>query len=631
MSDSHHILVSIGRDNAIAVYYYNGAHQPVQYQGLLPTDFYPVNVANDQALGKIVVTNDKGIGARGPESTINKGPGTAPGAESVTGHNTYDDTGSVTDFAMPSTAALGAYTNQVFSNNDWTHLLASQSAAKCAATPQVIPAKLGCASPIKHVFLIIRENRTYDQDLGDIGKGTSDPTLAQFGKTITPNGHALANDFGLFDNFYDEGTLSADGHNWIVQADANDYIEKEFGAFYRSYPAQGGDALAYQRDGFLWNAASRAGLTSKAYGEYNNFLQQQSPVPSWSAYYQDSQILEGKATGTLPVPLSSVNTYADIPSLNAIDDHQYPAFDLGIPDQYRTDIWDQSFAQSVTTGKLANLNLIWMPDDHTAGVGTGDPNPVAEVADNDLATARIIDTISHSKYWKSSAVFVMEDDSQNGVDHVDGHRAPLLIVSPYAKRGITDNTYYTQLNAVRTAEDMLGIAPMNQEDRAAEPMSNAFTNTPNFTPFNHLANEIPLTQGLTTTPSPSPSGSASASASASASPSPSPSASSSSSASKSSSTSSGGSAAVPDFKPESAAQLGIPSSVRSIYEQWVVWSHNGRFNGKGAIQDYANPAQLNRLDWYSAHQWKTPYPGDSAILAPIQVPGANLPADYLGD
>ena len=230
MSDSHHILVSIGRDNAIAVYYYNGAHQPVQYQGLLPTDFYPVNVANDQALGKIVVTNDKGIGARGPESTINKGPGTAPGAESVTGHNTYDDTGSVTDFAMPSTAALGAYTNQVFSNNDWTHLLASQSAAKCAATPQVIPAKLGCASPIKHVFLIIRENRTYDQDLGDIGKGTSDPTLAQFGKTITPNGHALANDFGLFDNFYDEGTLSADGHNWIVQADANDYIEKEFGA-----------------------------------------------------------------------------------------------------------------------------------------------------------------------------------------------------------------------------------------------------------------------------------------------------------------------------------------------------------------------------------------------------------------
>lgn len=611
MPDSHHILVSIGRDNAIAVYYYSGARQPVQYQGLLPTDFYPVTVASDTALGKIVVTNDKGIGARGPESAIDKGPGTAPGAESVTGHNTYDDTGSITDFAMPTTAALGAYTDQVFTGNDWTHLLATQAAATCTATPEVIPAKLGCASPIKHVFLIIRENRTYDQDLGDIGKGNGDPTLAQFGQTITPNGHALASTYGLFDNFYDEGTLSADGHNWITQADANDYIEKEFGAFYRSYPAQGGDALAYQRDGFIWNAAAAAGLTAGAYGEYNNFLQQESPVPSWPAYYRDSQILEGKATGTLPVPESSVNTYADIPSLNAIDDHEYPAFDLGIPDQYRTDVWDQSFAQSVKSGNLANLNLIWMPDDHTAGVGTGDPNPVAEVADNDLATGRIIDTIAHSQYWKSSAIFVMEDDSQNGVDHVDGHRAPLLIASPYAKRGLIDDTYYTQLNVVRTVEQMLGIAPMNQEDRAAEPMTSAFTDTPDLTPYNVVPNQIPLTQGLTaSTPPASPVTSAPAASAAGAATTPGP---------------------VPAFTPESPAALGIPSSERSIYEQWVVWSRNGRFNGSNAIQDFANPAQLNRLDWYSAHDWKTPYPGDSTILPPSQVPGANLPADYLGD
>ncbi|HEY0933896.1 MAG TPA: alkaline phosphatase family protein [Trebonia sp.] len=609
MPDSRHILVSIGRDNALAVYYYNGPRQPAQYQGLLPTDFYPVAVANDPATGKIVVTNDKGIGARGPDSTINKGPGTAPGAESVTGHNTYDDTGSLTSFTMPSTAALGAYTARVFSDNDWTHLLARQSAASCTATPAVIPAKLGCPSPIKHVFMIIRENRTYDQDLGDIGKGTSDSALAQFGKTITPNGHALASNFGLFDNFYDEGTLSADGHNWIVQADANDYIEKEFGAFYRSYPAQGGDALAYQRDGFIWNAAQAAGLTAKAYGEYNNFLQQKAPVPSWSAYYQDSQILEGKAKGTLPIPVSSVNTYADIPSLNAIDDHQYPAFDLGIPDQYRTDIWNQSFARSVKTGQLANLNLIWMPDDHTAGVGTGDPNPVAEVADNDLAVGRIISSISHSKFWKSSAVFVLEDDTQNGADHVDGHRGPLLVASPYAKRGITDNTYYTQLNVVRTVEDMLGFAPMNQEDRAAEPMTGAFTGTPNLKPYTYQPNEIPLTQGLTVSPP------------ASAAP----------AASATSATSAGGAAVTPNFSPASPAQLSIPSSVRSVYEQWVVWSRNGKFNGSGAIQDWANPAQLNHLDWYSAHDWKTPYPGDSKILTPSQVPGANLPADYLGD
>ena len=595
MPNASTILVSIGRDNALAVYGYSGPRTPVKYEGLLPTDFYPVNAAYDPAIGKIVVTNDKGIGSRGPDSTIDKGPGTAPGAESVTGHNTYDDTGSLTEFAMPSMAALGQYTAQVFTDNDWTHLLGSTPLRNCNAAPQAVPQRLGCPSKIKHVFLIIRENRTYDQDLGDIGKGNSDPTLAQFGATITPNGHKLASSYGLFDNFYDEGTLSADGHNWLVQADANDYIEKEFGAFYRSYPAQGGDALAYQRDGFLWNAAEAAGDTAKSYGEYNNFLTQPSPVPSWSAYYQDSQILEGQAKGPLPVPISATRTYADIPSLNAIDDHAYPAFNLGIPDQYRADIWEQSFAQSVKTGQLANLNLIWMPDDHTAGVGTGDPNPVAEVADNDLAVGRIIDTISHSKFWASSAVFVVEDDTQNGADHVDGHRGPLLVASPYAKRGIVDNTYYTQLNVVRTIEQMLGIAPMNQEDRAANPMFNAFTNTGDFAPYTVVPNQIPLTQGLTP--------------------------SSSSSSAKAGAT----------FAPATPSQLKIPASERAIYEQWVVWSRNGRFNGKGAIQDWANPAQLNRLDWYSAHGWKVPYPGDQAILAPGQVPGHNLPADYLGD
>jgi YVTN family beta-propeller protein len=593
MPDSSHILVSIGRDNALAVYGYSGPRTPMRYEGLLPTDFYPVGVTYDPAISKVVVINDKGIGALGPESTINKGPGTAPGAESVTGHNTYDDTGSVTEFTMPSLSALGAYTHQVFVDNDWDHLLASKALKNSKAAPVAIPVRLGGPSTIKHVFLIVRENRTYDQDLGDIGKGNGDATLAQFGATITPNGHALADTFGLFDNFYDEGTLSADGHNWLVQADANDYIEKEFGAFYRSYPAQGGDALAYQRDGFLWNAAEAAGQTVKAFGEYNNFLAEPAPIPSWSAYYQDSQILEGKGTGPLPVPESAVSSYADIPSLNKIDDHAYPAFDLGIPDQYRADIWEQSFAQSEQTGKLANLQLIWMPDDHTAGVGTGDPNPVAEVADNDLAVGRIIDSISHSQFWKSSAVFVVEDDTQNGADHVDGHRGPLLIASPYASRGIVDDNYYTQLNVVKTIEQILGIAPMNQEDRAAEPMFSAFTKTADFTPFTHVPTEIPLTQGLTPSPS--------------------------------------SVKAAPSLAPASPAKLGIPRAEWNVYAQWVVWSRNGRFNGKGAIQDWANPAQLNRLDWYSAHGWKVPYPGDKTIMSPYQVPGHNLPADYLGD
>jgi YVTN family beta-propeller protein len=601
MPDPGHILVSIGRDNALAVYGYNGPTQPVQYQGLLPTDFYPVGAAYDKAIGKIVVTNDKGTGARGPKTPTPYpvGPGNAPGKEPVTGHATYDDTGSVTEFTMPSMAALGGYTHQVFVNNGWDHLLASTPVRDCRAAPLAVPRRLGCPSPIKHVFLIIRENRSYDQILGDIAKGNSDPKLAQFGATITPNAHALARTFGLFDNFYDPASISTDGHNWLVQADSNDYLEKEFGAFRRSYPAQGGDALVYQRDGFLWNAAVAAGQTVKVYGEYNLFLNQPAngknpndPVPSWSAYYRDSQILEGKKKGPLPVPESETFSYSDVPSVNAVDDHAYPGFNAGIPDQYRADIWEQSFARSEKTGRLANLNLIYLPDDHTGLGKAGYPDPVAEVADNDLATGRIIDTISHSRFWKSSAVFVVEDDTQLGLDHVDGHRGPLLIASPYARRGITDSTYDTQLNMLKTIEQILGIAPMNQEDRAAYPMFSAFTNTPDLTPYNARPSQIPLTKGLVATTS---------------------------------------ATGMTTYVPATPAQLGIPRAERAVYQAWVAWGRNQRFSGPGAVPDWANPAQLSRFDWYSAHNWRVPYPGDKTILPPGQVPGHNLPAGYLGD
>ncbi len=239
----------------------------------------------DPALGNaIVVTNDKGIGARGPclvECPLNKGPNTSPATMPVTGHNTYNDTGSVTQFNLPADDALKQDTGMVFANNAWNRLPANQRGQGDSA-PNVIPPKVGGPSPIKHVFVIVKENRTYDQVLGDLGDGgNGDPSLAQFGAKVTPNLHALALRFGDLDNFYDEGTLSADGHNWIVQAEANDYAEKEFGAFYRSYPAQGGDALAYQRDGFIWNAAKNAGLSVKDYGEYANFFNVSSSQDSW--------------------------------------------------------------------------------------------------------------------------------------------------------------------------------------------------------------------------------------------------------------------------------------------------------------------------------------------------------------
>ncbi len=586
MTDGNHLLVSIGRDNALAVYGYNGPSAPVQYEGLIPTDWYPVNVQVDHATGKIIVTNDKGIGSRGPETSISEGPD----ANVVTGHNTYNDTGSLTRFAVPTEADLANLTHQVFVNNDWQKLLQSTPLARANAKPVAIPATLGAPSTIKHVFLVIKENRTYDQVLGDIGKGNSDPSLTQFGGSVTPNQHALANRYSLFDNFYDEGTLSADGHNWLMQADANDYIEKEFGAFYRSYPAQGGDALAYQRDGFLWNAAEKAGNTVAAFGEYANF--QTLPAtgaPTWADWYRASQVKEGKVPGPSPIADGQYPTYSDIPSLNKILDPAYPKFNTDIPDQYRVDIWQQDFAKAEKANKLANLNLLWVPDDHTAGTSGTDPYPTAQVADNDLAVGRIVDTISHSKDWKDSAIFVLEDDSQAGTDHVDGHRAPLYVISPYAKTNVVNSTYYSQLNVVKTIEQILGISPMNQEDRAAVPMTDAFTNTANLKPFTAVPNQIPLTYGLkVATPT-----TASAKASRPATPT-------------------------------------VPAAATSIAAQWKVWSEHQNFGGLKATEDASNPAQLNRLDWYTTTGWVKPYPGDKTVLGPYQVPGWDRPAAELG-
>ena len=610
MSDAHHVLVSIGRDNAIAEYRYEGPRRPLAYHGLIPTDWYPVAVQYDPAIGKVVVTNDKGLGTRAPDAAVQNGTA----ENDATAHQTYLDTGTVTAFPTQTSAQLAADTHQVFVDNTWDQLLAHHPAASHSGAPVAIPTAPGQKSSIKYVFLLVKENRTYDQVLGDDGRGNSDPALDEFGQQVTPNQHAIANGFSLFDNFYDEGTLSADGHNWLVQADANDYIEKEFGAFYRSYPAQGGDALAYQRDGFLWNAAARAGVSAADFGEYNNFIRLPSPTPTWSQWYHDSQVLEGKASGPLEVPKGAY-TYADIPSLNAIEDHAYPMFDLDVPDQYRVDIWNAAFQQSVKKGTVAQLNLLWVPDDHTA-TSSEDPSPVAEVADNDLAVGRIVDTIAHSPIWKQSAIFISEDDSQAGVDHVDGHRAPFYLISPYAKRGVVNSTYYTQLNIVRTIEAILGIAPMNQEDRAAVPMTDAFTNTPNLTPFTALPSNVPLSLGVDPTQAgfsaaaAAPAGTSKPLLSVPGVPS---------------------SPAVPSTPPAGGALGLVPANEADLAKAWYAWGALKHFGGPAPIPDFANPAQLNRFDWYSATGWTRPYPGDARILAPAEVPGASAPPDYLGD
>jgi YVTN family beta-propeller protein len=607
MPDPHHLVVSVGRDNALAVFRYKSPVYPVKYEGLIPTDWYPNQVRYDSTLKRLVVTNLKGIGSRGPEVTDNAGEDTEP-AGLATGHETHAHVSTLDIFKMPSKYELTNMTHEVFSNNGWDRLQAEENVhASFHGQPQAVPKRLGEPSPIKHVFLIVKENRTYDQVLGDLGKGNGDPADAQYGEEITPNEHALANQFSLFDNFYDDGTQSADGHDWIVQADDNDYNEWNSDEWARSYPAEGGDSLSYQRDGFLWNAAQKARKSVADYGEFEAFLGGPSPFPSWKEWYEDSKVLEGKSNEPLDVPLDKYNWYSDVPSLNAISNHEYPLFNLGVPDQYRVDIWEKDFKEEEKSGNLPNLTIMWLPDDHTGGYP--DPSPIASVADNDLGLGRIVDDVSHSQFWKNSAIFVAEDDSQAGVDHVDGHRAPLWIASPYAKHDAVNHEYFTQLNMVKTIEQILDIQPMNQMDRAAMPMFSAFTNKPDDTPYELVHNQIPLTLGAEGTEAETE-------------------------AEEKEIAEADAKAGMPDYQPEVLKRTEVPATEKGTAQAWSTWmatKAEKRLTGMHAAVDSVNPEQLNRYDWYTAHGWSKPYPGDAKILKPGEVPGRNLPAGYLGE
>jgi hypothetical protein len=261
----------------------------------------------------------------------------------------------------------------------------------------------------------------------------------------------------------------------------------------------------------------------------------------------------------------------------------FPQFDTSVPDIYKTEIWKKDFEKNGP----ANLNMFWLSNDHTGGTANGP----AQVADNDLATGRIVDEISHSKYWKDSAIFIVEDDSQAGLDHIDGHRAPIQIVSPYAQHGVVDSHYYTQITLIRTIEQILGMKPMNQKDTAATPMVGAFTSKPDFTPFTVVPNRTSLTGGV----NPLPTCGADVPA-----------------------------AQNPNAAP--APAVTVPAGMESMAAQWSAWKDQQRTTGPNAKADFANPAQMNHYNWYEAHSWSSPYPGEAQIFAPQNVPGAVIPA-----
>ncbi|MEV7811347.1 alkaline phosphatase family protein [Streptomyces flaveolus] len=561
LTDDGHLLVTLGRANAVAVYRYTSPQEPVSYVGLLPTDYFPAEITT---VGKkVVVSNTRGIDARRPAGA---------------GHGTHDTTSSLTQFTLPSDRVIRSQTEKVFQQNGWTGDSVRLAKGNSHAKPQPVPTRIGDPSTIKHVFLIVKENRTYDQLFGDIAKGNGDPSLAQFGENVTPNQHALAEQFGLYDNTYDIGTNSAEGHNWLMQADNPEYTESSAGEYKRSYDTED-DALGHQKTGFLWSGAQAVGKSVRNFGEFQQFLTKPSGA-SWQNLYCDAKNMDATGQATA-YPL---NSSSPIPSLNSVSVPGFPKFDTSVPDMYRYQIWKQDFEKNGP----ANLNMFWLSSDHTGGPAS----PAAQVADNDLATGKIIDKISHSKYWKDSAIFVVEDDSQAGLDHVDGHRAPVQIISPWAQRGTVDSHYYSQITMIRTIEQILGIHPMNQKDSAATPMRGAFTKRPDYTPFTALPNRTSLTDGVKTPPSCGVDTPAAQDAKA---------------------------AAVPSAK--------VPADKKSLAAAWDAWKSKQHLTGPHAIPDYANPAQMNHVTWYETFNWTRPYPGEKKIYAPNDVPGAFIPSE----
>ncbi|MBS1715329.1 MAG: bifunctional YncE family protein/alkaline phosphatase family protein [Armatimonadetes bacterium] len=339
---------------------------------------------------------------------------------------------------------------------------------------------------IKHVIYIIKENRTYDEIYGDMPEGNGDPSLCSIGESAMPNHRKLARTFGLFDNAYVCGTNSADGHQWANQAGANEYLEHFYVGYSRTYPDDGEDAMALNSTGRIWDAAMKAGKTVRVYGEWagdDQALYEPRKPKDWFEAWEDRE------TGRNEFKYKA---HTRVPSLKAVLCPDYHYWPLIQSDQSRVDVFEREFRSFEAQGKVPNLIVMSLPSDHTEGTSKAYPTPRSMMADNDLALGRIVDIVSHSKVWKETCIFVTEDDAQAGPDHVDGHRTSTLVMSPYSKRGVVNSGFLTQVNILRSIEEMLGFKPMTKFDTIATPVTECFVERPDLTPYTVAKNNVPL-------------------------------------------------------------------------------------------------------------------------------------------
>jgi YVTN family beta-propeller protein len=475
-ADGNTLLVANADNNSVAVV--DVAHPGrSEVEGFIPTGWYPTAVRFSADGRRLFVLSGKGLAPaanpRGPQPGVTDTPGQYIGGML---------TGAFSVLDVPDAKALAAHTKKVYALTPYAD--ATRLTPKGAPRDSPVPARVGASSPIKHVFYVVRENRTYDQVFGDLEKGNGDPNLTLFGEEVTPNAHALAREFVLFDNFYVDAEVSYDGHSFSTAAYATDFTEKvwpmNYGRRGAKYLSEGGGEnrnaygnITAPAQGYIWDACKRAGVSVRSYGEF-------------AVRYAEARAHDtGRDTGQGDVT-------ASVPGLTGLVHPSYPPWDMSVPDNRRIDVWLEEFRRFEKEGGLPRLSILRLGNDHTAGTRPGYPTPRAMVAENDLALGRMVEAVTQSRFWKDSAIFVLEDDAQNGPDHVDAHRSIALVISPYARRGALDSTLYTTSGVLRTIELILGLPPLSQYDAAATPMYGAFQPRPVLTPFTKREARVPL-------------------------------------------------------------------------------------------------------------------------------------------
>lgn len=552
--DGATLYVALGGANAVAVL---SVADPVpgRLRGLIPTGWYPSSVAVSPDGGHLVVGTLFGTGA---------GEGERHGRR---GRYVHADRGSAHVVPVPTDAQLESYTRAVAENNALALADGGPGADALAprpgTAPQPVPERPGEPSPIRHVVFIIRENRTFDQVLGDLGRGAGDSSLVMYGRRITPNTHALAERFVTIDHFFASGGNSADGHNWLTQANETDYPMWPLYSG-RSYPSEGIDPLAYSSGGFIWESAVAAGRPVAVFGEY-------APARPDTAPGLRRRLMREYLAGQRDAPRHFRDRYralyqtrSEIPSLDRVLVREYPGWTMETPDVTKAEVILDHLRDWERAGEMPGLVLVNLPSNHTSGTSPGWCAPAACVADNDLALGKLVEGLSHSSFWPSMAILVVEDDAQDGVDHIDGHRTVALAISPWARRGAVDSTFYHHPSMVRTIELILGLPPLTIFDLTATEMRASFLGpgeAPDLTAYTALLPEQPLDAE----------------------------------------------------NPPLAAITGRDAPARRTAARASLRMNFG-------VPDAAPSDRLNRILWHDARGWSTPYPGvRHSVFVPMSV------------